>query len=610
MNGGTIRVLLVEDNPADARLAQELLVETAGGRFKVTETARLAKAIGTLKKESFDVILLDLSLPDSRGLEPLFRIRGEAPGTPLVILSGRSDEQTAIKAIQEGAQDYLIKGRISGDLLAHAITYAIERKRTEEALRNAKAFSENLIQTANVIILSLDTAGNIDIFNQAAEKITGYTLSELKGKNWFEILVPKERYPHVWEEFNRLLAGGIPKTFENPILTKSGEERHIMWQNNQIKIDGKVVATISFGNDITERKKAEALLCVRARRQEIIAELGQRALSGGPLPTLMNEAVTLVARTLEVEYCNVLEPLPGEGALLLTAGCGWEEGRIGAETVGMFENSQAAYTLANNGPVVVVDFETERRFRASPLLLDHEVVSGLSVLIPGQDYPHGVLGAHTTRRRTFREEDVLFLQSIANVLAAAIDRKKAEERIEHQAYHDALTGLPNRLLLEDRLSIAVAHAHRNHQMLAIILVDLDRFKVINDTLGHAIGDELLRGVATRFLSSIRDCDTVARMGGDEFAILLPELSCGDIAVNVAERIFASLKQPFSLDGHDLYVTASLGMAVYPEAGLDVQTLLRHADIALYRAKEQGRNTLRSFSPTMNARAFERLSLES
>ena len=130
-----------------------------------------------------------------------------------------------------------------------------ERRRAEEALRNAKEFSENLIQTANVIILSLDSDGKIDIFNQAAEKITGYSRSELIGKNWFEILVPRDRYPEVWEEFTRLVTGGPPKTFENPILTKTGEERHILWHNNQVRVDGKVTATISFGNDITEQKQ-------------------------------------------------------------------------------------------------------------------------------------------------------------------------------------------------------------------------------------------------------------------------------------------------------------------------------------------------------------------
>ena len=152
------------------------------------------------------------------------------------------------------------------------IALAIERKRAEDQLREAKDFSENLIQTANVIILGMDPDGNINIFNQTAEQITGYTLPELKGRNWFETLVPKDRYPYVWDEFTRLIDGETPQTFENPILTKSGEERQIIWENNQIRVDGKIVATISFGNDITERKRAEEALRESEERYRDLVE--------------------------------------------------------------------------------------------------------------------------------------------------------------------------------------------------------------------------------------------------------------------------------------------------------------------------------------------------
>jgi PAS domain S-box-containing protein len=193
---------------------------------------------------------LDAIHPEDRG-----RIEKAARTYPV---SGRYDEEYRIVR-PDGAHRWIhdrafpIKDaagrlyRITG--IAEDIT---DRKLSEKALRDAKEFSENLIQTANVIILGLDTDGDINIFNQAAEKITGYASSELNGKNWFEILVPKDRYPYVWEEFTRLIEGGMPKTFENPILTKTGKERHVIWRHNQVRVDGKIVGTISFGNDITD----------------------------------------------------------------------------------------------------------------------------------------------------------------------------------------------------------------------------------------------------------------------------------------------------------------------------------------------------------------------
>jgi PAS domain S-box-containing protein len=136
----------------------------------------------------------------------------------------------------------------------------------EEGLISANTFAENMLQTANVMVIGLDVNGCVNRMNQTAEKITGYTQAELKGKNWFETLVPKDKYPHVWEEFNRLIAGGTPRTFENPILTKSGEERFILWQNNEVKVKGRIVGTISYGNDVTDRKRMEEALRESERR--------------------------------------------------------------------------------------------------------------------------------------------------------------------------------------------------------------------------------------------------------------------------------------------------------------------------------------------------------
>ncbi|QEL64215.1 diguanylate cyclase/phosphodiesterase with PAS/PAC sensor [Oryzomicrobium terrae] len=189
------------------------------------------------------------------------------------------------------------------------------------------------------------------------------------------------------------------------------------------------------------------------------------------------------------------------------------------------------------------------------------------------------------------------------------ERKAAEAQVRHMAEYDALTNLPNRVLLQDRLGQAIAAAQRGGGRMALIFIDLDRFKNINDSLGHAIGDQVLCQVGARLADTVRASDTVSRLGGDEFVVLLPELDAPNQAASVAEKLLVALSQPLQADGHELAVTPSIGIAVFPEDGQDGSTLLKNADAAMYYAKDNGRNNFQFFTPEMNARVSERLALE-
>jgi len=180
------------------------------------------------------------------------------------------------------------------------------------------------------------------------------------------------------------------------------------------------------------------------------------------------------------------------------------------------------------------------------------------------------------------------------------ERKRTEQQLAFMATHDPLTGLPNRMLFNDRLTVALAYAQRNRQKLTVMLLDLDSFKQINDTLGHSVGDQLLRAVGDRLKGSLRKTDTVARMGGDEFLLLLPQIARAEDAATVAQHIMKTFQAPFSLEGRELCITASIGIAIYPDDGEDVDTLLRNADKAMYRAKQKGRNNYQRYNPTMDA----------
>ncbi|MEM7022909.1 MAG: EAL domain-containing protein [Pseudomonadota bacterium] len=188
-------------------------------------------------------------------------------------------------------------------------------------------------------------------------------------------------------------------------------------------------------------------------------------------------------------------------------------------------------------------------------------------------------------------------------------RKQAEEAVLYHATHDILTELPNRALFDDRLTVALRHAARHGEMVAVLFLDLDRFKMINDTLGHTIGDSLLVAVSRRLRSSVREDDTVARMGGDEFIFILRGLRSSEDAVKPAQKILAAIRPPFHLQSHEMHVTASIGVALYPNDGAAPDQLLRSADVALYRAKDAGRNRLQLYNPAMNARIVEQMALE-
>jgi diguanylate cyclase (GGDEF)-like protein len=198
---------------------------------------------------------------------------------------------------------------------------------------------------------------------------------------------------------------------------------------------------------------------------------------------------------------------------------------------------------------------------------------------------------------------------VALLMRDLSEAREAEERMKSLVYRDALTGLPNRRLFEDRLAIALAHAHRYRHRIAVVFIDLDRFKQVNDTLGHAAGDELLRAVARRLRTCVREADTVARLAGDEFTLLLPGLNYAEDVSAISRKLLDALRRPFKVDGQEVRVTSSGGIALYPEDGEDEEALLRSADTAMYRAKERGRDDFQLFSPALAEKALERRALE-
>ncbi|MDX6665308.1 MAG: hypothetical protein QOG68_1514 [Solirubrobacteraceae bacterium] len=369
---------------------------------------------------------------------------------------------------------------------------------------------------------------------------------------------------------------------------------------------GVVVHFISQLVDVTDRSRDRDELARRVLEQSEVARLGERALEPTDLRGLMRTACEVVARTLDVEFAGVLELAADGLSLVSRAGVGWP-GSIDGVAFAVRDTSHAGYTLTADAPVVIEDFTTESRFDDVKIMETQGIRSGVSVRIPGAGGPLGLLGAHARSPRQFSPHQLSFLQSVANIIGAAMERAAAEQLLRHSALHDELTGLPNRTLLFDRLEHALTR--RDRTPLAVMFIDLDDFKSVNDTLGHQVGDDLLRAIAPRLAESVRPQDTVSRFGGDEFVILCEDVEDLAGAVAVAGRVREAFTAPFDVAGMPRQMTASIGVVVNVDGETDPTELIRDADAAVYRAKDRGRGWIETHDAAAHDRLVSRVALE-
>ncbi len=361
-------------------------------------------------------------------------------------------------------------------------------------------------------------------------------------------------------------------------------------------------------SNVTEQKDAEAELELRVAQQAAVARLGEHALQGASLADLMQEAVSAGVGLLSLDIGAVVELVPSEDAVAFRALHGLPGVRLN-DRVPAGLGSQSGYALLSGRPAVVTDWACERRFERSEVLTALGTTSGLTVVIEGRRGPFGALGFHSIGPRAFKPGDVDFVQALANILGDVVERQLTDDDIRHRAVHDSLTGLPNRVLFLDRLGQATERQRRRRDTLtAVLALDLDRFKLVNESLGHRAGDELLAAAAPRLRQTVRSSDTVARFGGDEFGILLEDISGEQDAIDMAERIAGVFARPFVLDGNEHFVTTSIGIAL-AEGGERAEDLLRDADAAMHRAKERGRARYELFDEALRGRALSRLRVE-
>jgi diguanylate cyclase (GGDEF)-like protein/PAS domain S-box-containing protein len=437
------RILLIENDAAAAEAIVEALSYCSDQSFQVEWVRRCSEGLERL--DGVEAILVDLYLPDSRGIDTFDHLFSAAPKIPILVLIEPQDESTAKLAVQCGAQDYLFKGRLDAYLLPKTVLSMIERAAYSEALFEERERAQITLDSIGDAVVSSDISGRITYLNGVAEGLTGWSQKEAVGCRI--------------EDVFRIVDGATRQIAQNPMMLAIRNNNTVVLASN----------------------------CVLVRRDG------------------------------------------GEAAI---------------------EDSTA----------------------------------------PIHDRRGAVTGA------------VMVLRDTTAARAMAL-------KMSYLAQHDSLTDLPNRLLWNDRLNAAIVLSGRHQRKLAVLFLDLDRFKHINDSLGHAVGDRLLQSVARRLTTCVRSSDTIGRHGGDEFVLLLWEVRHAADAAITATKILEKLRKPHYIGEHELHITGSIGIVTYPDDGTDAETLMKKADLALYHAKETGRDSYQFFKPEMNARAIERQLLE-
>ncbi|HJU27012.1 MAG TPA: diguanylate cyclase [Rhodanobacteraceae bacterium] len=426
----------------------------------------------------------------------------------------------------------------------------------------------------------VDPDGRFVYASAACERIFGYTPDEMIGRQMLELIHPEDRV-RTLAAVNGIMDGTPNPHFENRYVRKDGSVAHIMWSARWSAQDG---VRIAVARDITGRKRAEAvqsaLLAISeaAHMATDLLDLFHQihVVIGGLLPA-RNFFVTLYDRerdTLSFPYFvdeHDAAPAPMR----------FDSGTLSAEVI----RSGEALLLTPDTELALPD-------RVGPIV-GRESLDWLGVPLIAGDHTLGALVVQSYSGATrYTDLDKQLLQFVSAQVAAAIERKQTETRLRHVAQHDGLTDLPNRKLFDERLQAALKRAARELEVLALLYIDVDGFKHVNDNLGHGAGDRLLHEVAQRIASCVRDSDTVGRMGGDEFVVLLTRVTGARQATVVAEKILSALRWPFELPEGRATIAASIGIALSPEHGVGAQQLVREADRAMYAAKKAGGNRCR------------------
>lgn len=564
MKSSATHLLLIESDPADAKVIKDALHDDSAA-FVVEWVKSLAEALEYLAKNPIEVVLLDLALPDGKGLGAFDKVIAAAPDALILVLSSASDDELRRAAMERGAHDYFAKGHIDAHWLPRALNYILERKESRSALNDSEERFQVMSDASPLGIFLSDAQGDCIYTNAAYHTISGQTLDETLGTNWTEAIHPDDRQQAV-KEWHAAVNKREPFLAEVRFVRS---DNTMVWTRLNAaainsKANKKAQGYVQIVEDISDRKAIETILRVSEDAlfdQQERAQVTLNSIGDAVLTTNLAGKISYLNRTAETMT-------------------GWSlKEALGLPLEDVFKVIDADSRQPPPNPV-------RRALKANKTI---KLPSNcLLVRRDGAEIPIEDSIAPIRNRLGAISGAVIVFHDVSDARAMA-------KKILHMAQHDVLTGLANRTLLTERLTRALGLAKRKQKKIGLLFIDIDNFKNINDSRGHAVGDRLLQIIARRLESVVRVTDTVCRQGGDEFVVLLTEIEHSEDAAHVADKMIAAFAAPQQIHEQPIAVTLSIGISLYPNDGSNVDALFQRADSAMYRAKMCGRNNYQFYS---------------
>ena len=561
-------VLVIDDDSSIQLWAERHLIPSG---FNVASALSGEEGLGLFQNKLPDIILIDIRMTGMDGFETCQKIRelprGKEP--PILIMTGAEDEQTIEHAFQAGATDFVVKP-VNWEILIHRIRYMVKASREHQQLQRSEQRYQTLIDSTPFCIYEIDESGHIQSMNKTGLACLKKPESEVLKQPYLDFIIPNRR-DDLEQFLSQTLNGEELPYFEHTRVDDGGEK---LWfqtvyklltdtQNNSKRILG-------ISQNITERKRAEIALQENKQMFEAI---------------LNNTSAVVYMKDLDGKYLFINHQFEKLFHI--------NNEQLKGKTDSAVHPEHIAKKLRANDLAIIeqgknIEFEETVKH-------DNSLHTYLSIKFPLYDHLDKVYAT-------------------CGISTNISDRKKAEQEIQNLAFYDPLTELPNRRLLLDRIQQELIVAKRDNLLGAIIFLDLDRFKALNDSKGHQVGDELLIQVAFRLNNVLRKGDTASRLGGDEFVILLAsEVGSGtdiaDKAYLVAKKVKDAINQPYVLEGSEHFFSSSIGITIFPENSDTADDILQQADTAMYLSKESGRNTIHFYKPCMQEAADRRIQLE-